>query len=149
MRPTRRCSEKPRGLWVEANLCHVKQVVRALGLEGASPATKVKIKVEREGSVDPELGLEETTMFHTFSARLNCLSQDGPHITFATQKLCSKMSRPEGTRPEEHEEGWFFIGKQRTECLFEWQGNPNAPPLLTQTGQDTDSQGSRSVDACT
>ena len=36
-------------------------------------------------------------MFRAVAARLNYLSQDRPDITFATMKLCSKMSRPHKT----------------------------------------------------
>ena len=77
----------------------VKEVIKALGLEGGSPvptpgvAAKGETTVEdNDGSIDPELEHEETTMF---PARLNDLSQDRPDITFATMKLCSKMSRPD------------------------------------------------------
>ena len=91
-----------RGLWIEADARHVKEVIKALGLEGASPAptpgvaAKGETRVEdNDGSIDPELVHEETTMFRAVAARLNCLSQDRPDITFATMKLCSKMSRPD------------------------------------------------------
>ena len=43
---------------------------------------------DNEGSVDPDLGSEETTMFRAVAARLDYLSQDWPGITFATMKLC-------------------------------------------------------------
>ena len=59
-----------RGLWIEAHPRHVKEVMKALGLEGASPAltpgvvAKGETRIEdNEGSIDPELGHEETTMF--------------------------------------------------------------------------------------
>ena len=75
-------------------------MVKALGLEGASPsptsgvAAKGETRVEdNEGSIDPELGREETTMFRAVAARLDYLSQDWPDITIATMKLCSKMYR--------------------------------------------------------
>ena len=91
-----------RGLWIEADLRHVKQVIRALGLEGASsaPTPGVAAKGEtmaedNEDSTDPELGHEETTMFRAVAARLNYSSQDRPDTTFATMKLCSKTSRPD------------------------------------------------------
>ena len=52
-----------RGLWIEADWRHVKEVIRALGLEGASPvptpgvAAKGETRVEdTEDSTDPELG---------------------------------------------------------------------------------------------
>ena len=89
-----------RGLWIGADPRHVKEVIKALGLEGVSRAptprvaSKLQTRVEEnEGSVDPELAREETTMFRAVAARLNCLSQDRPDITFATIELCSKMSR--------------------------------------------------------
>ena len=73
-----------------------------MGLKGASPAptpgvaAKGETRAEdNEESTDPELGQEETTMFRAVAARLNYLSQDLPDITFATMKLCSKMSRPD------------------------------------------------------
>ena len=57
-----------RGLWIEADPRHVKEVIRVLGLEGASPvptpgvAAKEETRVEdNEDSTDPELGREETT----------------------------------------------------------------------------------------
>ena len=90
-----------RGLWIKADPLHVKEVIRALGLEDASPAptpgaaAKGETRVEdNEDSTDPELGHEETTMFRAV-ARLNYLSKDRPDTTFATMKLCSKMSRPD------------------------------------------------------
>ena len=72
--------EFPRAL-VEADPRHVKEVIEALGLEGASPAptpgvvAKGETRVEdNDGSSDPELGHEETTMFRAVAARLNYLS---------------------------------------------------------------------------
>ena len=98
-RTVRWCS---RGLWIEEDPRHVKEVIKALGLEGTSPAptpraaAKGETRVEdNEGSTDPKLGQEETTMFPAVAVRLNNLSQDRPDITFATMKLCSKMSRPD------------------------------------------------------
>ena len=37
-------------------------------------------------------------------ARLNYLSKDRPDTTFATMKLCSKMSRPDAQDLKKHEE---------------------------------------------
>ena len=72
-----------RGLRIEADPRHVKEVIRALGLEGASPAptsgvaAKGETRVEdNEDSTEPELGHEETTMFRAVAKRLNYLSQD-------------------------------------------------------------------------
>ena len=111
---------------VEADPRHVKEVIKALGLERASPAptpgvaAKAETRVkENEGSVDPKSGHEETTMFRAVAARLNNLSQDRPDITFATMKLCSKMSRPDaqdlknmkrvGTVPRWKATGWVSV----------------------------------------
>ena len=123
-----------RGLWIEADPRHLKEVIRVLGLEGASPAptpgvaateeTKVK---DNEGSTDPELGREETTMFRAVAARLNYLSQDRPDITFATMKLCSKMSRPDAQDLKNMKRvGRFLVGRPRIGCLFEWLAHPGA-----------------------
>ena len=80
-----------RGLWIEADPRHVKEVIKALGLEDASSvptpgvAAKGKTSVEdNEGSIDPKLEHEKTTKFRVVNARLNYLSQDWPDITFAT-----------------------------------------------------------------
>ena len=69
------------GLWIEADPRHVREEIKALGLEGASPAptrgvvAKGETRIEdNEGSIDPELGQEETTMFRAVAARLNFLS---------------------------------------------------------------------------
>ena len=68
---------------MEADPRHVKEVIKALGLEGASPAPTPEVAAkgetraeDNEGSTDPELGREETTMFRAVAARLNHLSQD-------------------------------------------------------------------------
>ena len=73
----------------------MREVIKALGLEGASPAptpgvvAKEETRIEdTERSIDPESGQEETTMFRAVTARLNYLSQDRPDIRFATAKLC-------------------------------------------------------------
>ena len=76
---------------------------------------------------DPDLGHEETTMFRAVAARLNCLSQDRPDITFATMKLCSKMSRPDAQDLNNMwRVGRFLVGRPRVGCLFEWQAHPSA-----------------------
>ena len=123
-----------RGLWMDADPRHVKEVIRALGLEGASPAptpgvaAKGETRVEdNEDSTDPELGREETTMFRAVAARLNYLSQDRPDITFATMKLCSKMSRPDAQDSMNMKRvGRFLVRRPRVGCLFEWQAHPSA-----------------------
>ena len=65
---------------MEADPRHVREVIKALGLEGASPAptpgvaAQGETRVEdNEGSIDPEFGQEETTMFRAVAARLNYL----------------------------------------------------------------------------
>ena len=78
----------------------MKEVIKVLGLEGASPAptpgaaAKEESGVEdSEGSIEPELEHEETATFRAVAARLNYLSRDRPDITFATMKPCSKIAR--------------------------------------------------------
>ena len=115
-----------RGLWIEADPRHVEEVIKALGLEGASPApspgvsAKGETRVEdNESSIDPELGQEETTVFRAVAARLNYLSQDWSDITFATMKLCSKMSRPDAQDLNNMKTlGRFFVAIPRVGCLY-------------------------------
>ena len=110
-----------RGLWIEADPRHVKEVIKPLGLEGVSPAptpgvaAKGKTRVEdNEGSIDPELGQEESTMLRAVAARLNYLAQDWPDFTFATMKLCLKMSRPGAHELKNmNRVGRFLVGRPR------------------------------------
>ena len=142
-----------RGLWIEADPRHVKEVIKALGLEGASPAptpgvvAKGETRVEdNDGSIDPELGLEETTMFRAVAARLNYLSQDRPDITFATMRLCSKMSRPDAPDLKNMKRvGRFLVGRPRVGCLFEWQAHPSALHALADVDWAGDRQSRKSV----
>ena len=121
-----------RGLWIEADPRHVREVIKALGLEGASPArtpgaaAKGKTRTEdNEGSIDPELGQEETTMFRAVAARLNYLSQDRPDITFVSRKLCSKMPRPDAQDLKNMKRvGRFLVGTPLVGCLFDWLARP-------------------------
>ena len=145
-----------RGLWLEADPRHVKEVIKTLGLEGTSPAptpaeaAKGETRVEEnEGSVDPHLGHEETTMFRAVAARLYDLSQDRPDITFATMKLRSKMSRPDAQDLKNMKRvGRFLVGRPRVGvCLNGRLIQVPCTPLLTRIGQETDSQESRSVGA--
>ena len=120
-----------RALWIEADPRHVKEVIKALGLEGASPAptpgvaVKGETRVEdSEGSTGPELVREENTMFRAVAARMNYLSQDRPDFTFATMKLCSKMFRPDAKDLKNLKRvGRFLTGRPRVGCLFEWQAH--------------------------
>ena len=45
---------------------------------------------DNEGSIDPDLEPEETTLLRAVAARLHYFA---PDITFATMEVCSKMSR--------------------------------------------------------
>ena len=120
----------------------MKEVIKAFGLEGASPAptpgaaAKGETRVEdNEGNTDPELKHEETTMFRAVAARPNCLSQDRPDITFATMKLCSKMSRPDAQDLK-----WFgssLEGQELGFCLSGRLTQVPCTPLLTWIGQET------------
>ena len=71
-----------RGRWAEEYPRYVK-VVKALGLRGASLASTTEVTAngetrvkDDEGSIDPELGPEEITMFRAVAVRLHCLSPD-------------------------------------------------------------------------
>ena len=136
------------GLWIEADPRHVKEVIKASGLEGASPAPtpgvaargKTRVK-EKEGSVDPGLGHEETTFFRAVAARLNYLSQDRPDITFTTMMLCSKMSRPDAQDLKNMKRvGRFLVGRPRIGCQFEWQAHPKALHALADADWAGDSR---------
>ena len=104
----------------------MREVIKALGLEGASPAptpgvaAKVETRIkDNEGSIDP--------MFRAVAARLNYLSRERPGITFATLKLCSNMSRPYAQDLKNMKRvGRFLVGRPRVGCLFEWQAHPSA-----------------------
>ena len=143
----------PRGLWIEADPRHVKEMIRALGLEGVSPAptlgvaAKGETRVEdNEDSTDPELGREEATMFRAVAARLNYLSQDRPDITFATMKLCSKMSRPDAQDLKNVQRvGRFLFGRPRLGCLFEWPAHPSALHAIADADWAGDRQCRKSV----
>ena len=101
---------------------------------------------DNEGSTGPEQGCEETTMFRSVAARLNYLSQDRPDITFATMKLCSKMSRPDAQDLKNMKRvGWFLVGWPRVGCLFEWQSHPCALHALTDADRAGDRQSGKSV----
>ena len=145
--------EAARGLWIEADPRNVKEVIKALGFESASRAptpgvaAKGETRVEdNEDSIDPELGHEETTMFRAVAARLNYLSQDRPDITFATMKLCSKMSRPDTQDLNNMKRlGRFLAGMPRIGCLFERQAHPSAFHALADADWAGDRQSRKSV----
>ena len=66
-------------------------------------------------------------MFRAVAAKLNCLSQDRPDITFATMKLCSKMSRPDAQDLKNMKRmGRLHVAGPRFGCLLEWQAHPSA-----------------------
>ena len=94
----------------------------------AGVAAKKETKAEDSEGSDPELWLEEITMFRAVAARPNDLSQDLPDITLATMKWCSKMSRPSGQDLKNMKRvGEFLIGKSRLGSLVEWRANPIRP----------------------
>ena len=144
----------PKGFWIETDPRHVREVIKALGLEGASPAptpgevAKGETRVEdNEGSIDPELEQEETTMFRAVAARLNFLSQDRPDKTFATMKLCSKMSDAQDLKNMKRV-GRFLVGRPRIGCLCEWQAHPSALHALADADWAGDGQSRKSVSGC-
>ena len=85
-------------------------------------------------------------MFRAVVARLNYLSQDRPDITFATMKLCSKMSRPDAQDLKNMKRvGRFLVGRPRVGCLFEWQAHPSALHALADADWAGDRQSRKSV----
>ena len=126
-------------------------MIKALGLEGASPAptpgvaAQGETRVEdNEDSIHPELGHEETTMFRAVAARLNYLSQDRPKITFATMKLCSKDTQD---LKNFQRVGRFLVGRPRVWCLFGWQARPSSLNALADVWA-RDRQSRKSVSGC-
>ena len=85
-------------------------------------------------------------MFRAVAARLNYLSQDRPDITFATVKLCSKMSPPDAQDLKNMKRlGRFLVGMPRVGCLFEWQAHPSALHALVDADGAGDRQSRKSV----
>ena len=142
-----------RELWIEADPRHVKEVIKASGLQGASPAptpgvaAKGETRAEdSEDSIELELGHEETTMFRAVAARLNCLSQDRPDITFATTKLCSKMSWHDAQDLQNMKRVWVgssLEGRELAVCLNGRLIQALCTPLLTRIGRERDNQETR------
>ena len=101
---------------------------------------------DKEGSIDPELGHDETTMFRAVAARLNYLSPDRPDITLATMKLCSKKSRLDAQDLKKMKRvGRFLVGKPRVGCLFEWQAHPGTLHALADADWARDRLSRKSV----
>ena len=90
--------------WVEADPRHLKEVLSALGLEGASPAPTPGGAPRGR----PQMRVTKA------APRLNYLSQDRPDATFATMKLCSVMSRPDAQDLKNMKRVFrFLIGRPR------------------------------------
>ena len=124
----------------------MKEVIKALGLEGASPDPTPGVAAKEETRVEDNEDSTETTMFRTVAARLNYLSQDRPDITFATLKLCSKVSRLDARDLNYMKRvGRFFVGRPRVGCLFEWQAHPSALHALADADWAGDRQSKKSV----
>ena len=105
---------------------------------------------DNEGSIDPELGQEKTTMFRAVAARLNYLSQDRPRHYVCHYEAVLKDVSAGRTRFEEHEESGSVPRRKATSlgvCLNGRLIQVLCTPLLTRIGQETDSQESRSEGA--
>ena len=88
-------------------------------------------------------------MFRAVAARLTYLSQDWPDITFATMKLCSKMSRLNAQDLKNMKRvGQFLFGRPKVGCLFEWQVHPSALHALADADCAGDRQSRKSVSGC-
>ena len=75
----------------------MREVIKALGLEGASPAPTPGVVAKEETRIEDTSWSRRRPpcSVRAVAARLNYLSQDRPDSTFATMKLCSNMSRPD------------------------------------------------------
>ena len=92
----------------------------------------------------------KTAWADTKKGTSDCPNKNPSDITFATIKSCSKMSRPDGQDLKNMKRvGRVLIGKRLVKCLFLSGRMIHTPcfSLLTQTGQETDSQGNRSLEA--
>ena len=118
-----------KGISIEADQRHAREVVEALELWGAQPvATPGAVASKpKDGPVEAEasqgrLEPEKSTTYRAVAARLNYLSQDRPDIKFATMEVCRGMSAPT-------KEDWvklkrigrFLLRRPRAACLFPWQ----------------------------
>ena len=74
------------------------------------------------------------------------IAQDRPDTTFATMKLCSKMSRPDTQDLKNMKRvGRFLFGRPRVGCLFEWQAHPSALHALAHADWAGDRQSRKSA----
>ena len=87
-------------------------------------------------------------MLRAVAAGLNYLSQDRPDITFATMKLCSKMSQPDAHDLKNMKRVGRFLsleGRELGVCLSGKIIQVPCTPLLTRIGRETDFQEHRSA----
>ena len=90
-----------KGFEVEADPRHCGRVLdqmdvakaRALSTPGSDEAIKDKEEEEEEEEEEEDLQGDQIRMYRAISARLNCLSQDRPDITFIVKEACREMSR--------------------------------------------------------
>lgn len=124
-----------RGIAIEADPRHVREVIRHLGLEG-SKGVRTPCEVERDGrrargceNLEPEesvaLSYEDARRYRGIAARLNYLAQDRPDLKFPALRASRSMSEP-------HEKDWqvlkrvgrYLISRPRAACLYKWQSAP-------------------------
>ena len=140
-----------RGLWIEADPRHVKEVIKALGLEGASPAptpgvaAKGETRVDNKGSVDPSWGMRRPPCSCGCGEAELLVPGPARHYVCHYEAVLKDVSAGR-TRPEETERvGRFLVGRPRVGCLFEWQAHPSALHALADADWAGDRQSRRSV----
>ena len=82
--------------------------------------TKVQDKVRNLDADD------QTTTFRAVVVRLNYVFRDKPNTTFATMKLCSKLSWRDARDLKNIKRVGRFLERPRVGCLLEWQAHPSA-----------------------
>ena len=68
----------------------------------------------------------DITRFRALDARISCLSQDRPDLTFASMRACCAMAKPSMRDMERVKRiGRYLVGKPRAKCWFRWwSGGP-------------------------
>ena len=127
-----------RGLWIEADPRHVKEVIRALGLEGASPAPTPGVAANWETRDHVPCGRGEAEILVPRPARYYVR-----HYEAVLKDVSAGRTRLEG-----HEESGSVPRWKATGLGVCLNGRPIQVPCTppqTRIGQETDNQESRSA----
>ena len=138
-----------RGFWIEADPRHVKDVIKALGLEGASPAPAPG------GAAKGETRSKRTMAASTPTWRMRrppCSARSrrgvpipARHYVRHDEAVLKDVSAGR-TRLEEHEEsGTVLAGRSQVGCLFECQAHQSTLHALADVDWAGDRQSIKSV----